>query len=182
MLRWSDQNANQKVGPDKMPTTEISPDKMQTFGWHYVRLAFCLVGILSAHHLESTPYLYADDCTLLARGGCIFETNNILNRDLLKITKWALSWKVTFNPSKSKDLIFSNKLLPSHPTIFGLHCIERVTTVKHLGVFLTSTLDWNKQIQSIVKKVNYKLSIIQSVKGLSDNVYMFCINSTLDQA
>ena len=49
MLRWSGQNANQKVGMDKMPTTEISPDKMPTFGWHYVRLAFCPVGILSTH-------------------------------------------------------------------------------------------------------------------------------------
>ena len=42
MLRWSGQNANQKVGTDKMPTTEIRPDKMSTFGWHNVRLAFCL--------------------------------------------------------------------------------------------------------------------------------------------
>ena len=53
MLRWSGQNANQKVGTDKMPTTEISPDKMPTYGWHYVRLAFCPVGILSAHLVTS---------------------------------------------------------------------------------------------------------------------------------
>ena len=52
MLRWSGKNANQKVGMDKMPTTEISPDKMPTFGWHYVRLAFCPVGILSTHPHE----------------------------------------------------------------------------------------------------------------------------------
>ena len=45
MFRWSGQNANQKGGTDKMPTTEKSPDKMPTFGWHYVRLAFCPVGI-----------------------------------------------------------------------------------------------------------------------------------------
>ena len=51
MLRWSGQNANQKVGRDKMPTTEISPDKMPTFGWHYVRLASCPIGILPAHLL-----------------------------------------------------------------------------------------------------------------------------------
>jgi len=30
----------QKIGTDKMPTTIISPDKMPTFGWHFVRLAF----------------------------------------------------------------------------------------------------------------------------------------------
>ena len=30
-----------KIGTDKMPTTIKSPDKMPTFGWHFVRLAFC---------------------------------------------------------------------------------------------------------------------------------------------
>ena len=38
-----------------MPTKEISPDKIPTFGWHYVRLAFCSVGILSAHLWEVPP-------------------------------------------------------------------------------------------------------------------------------
>ena len=52
MLRWSGQNANQKFGADKMPTTEKSPDIMPTFGWHYVRLAFCPVGILSYHPIQ----------------------------------------------------------------------------------------------------------------------------------
>ena len=52
MLRWSGQNANPKVGTDKMPSKEKSPEKMPTFGWHYVRLAFCPVGILSYHRLE----------------------------------------------------------------------------------------------------------------------------------
>ena len=50
MLRWSGQNANQKVGPDKMPTMEKkSRTKCQP------RLAFCLVGILSGWHLVHTP-------------------------------------------------------------------------------------------------------------------------------
>ena len=52
MLRWSGQNANQKVGPDKMPTTgKKARTKCQPrlafcpvgilSGWHFVRLAFC---------------------------------------------------------------------------------------------------------------------------------------------
>ena len=50
MLRWSGQNANQKVGPDKMPTTEKkSRTKCQP------RLAFCPVGILSGWHFVHTP-------------------------------------------------------------------------------------------------------------------------------
>ena len=67
MLRWSGQNANQKFGTDKMPTTEKSPDKMPTFGWHFVRLAFCPVGILSYHRedlgevLKSSTFSAKDD-------------------------------------------------------------------------------------------------------------------------
>ena len=50
MLRWSGQNANQKVGPDKMPTTEKkSRTKCQP------RLAFCPVGISSGWHFVHTP-------------------------------------------------------------------------------------------------------------------------------
>ena len=49
MLRWSGQNANQKVRPDKMPTTEKSHGQNANLGWHFVRLAFCPVGILSYH-------------------------------------------------------------------------------------------------------------------------------------
>ena len=32
-----------KIGMDKMPTTIKSWGKMPTIGWHFVRLAFCLV-------------------------------------------------------------------------------------------------------------------------------------------
>ena len=50
MLRWSGQNANQKVDPDKMPTTEKkSRTKCQP------RLAFCPVGILSGWHFVLPP-------------------------------------------------------------------------------------------------------------------------------
>ena len=52
MLRWSGQNANQKVGPDKMQTMEKkSRTKCQP------RLAFCPVGILSGWHLVHTPFV-----------------------------------------------------------------------------------------------------------------------------
>ena len=76
MLRWSGQNANQKFGTDKMPTTDKSPDKMPTFGWHYVRLAFCPVGILSAHQTKS---LISYDTQKFIRNillGCTLKTQN----------------------------------------------------------------------------------------------------------
>ena len=53
------------------------------------------------HEIESDILIFADDTSLLASGNDPAETAEILNRDLLKISEWALKWKVIFNASKS---------------------------------------------------------------------------------
>ena len=137
-------------------------------------------------NLESMPFIFADDTTLIAAANSTYETTNILNRDLAKISNWAHTWKITFNPQKSKDMIFSKALMPSHPIIMDLHCIERVHIHKHLGVFLTSDLTWDKQIAYITKKVNLKLSIMWQVKELSrhclDVLCKLHVRSSIDYA
>ena len=58
-------------------------------------------------NLESEVLLFADDTCLFATAPDPTLSAEILNRDLAKINSWATSWKVTFNPNKSKDIIFS---------------------------------------------------------------------------
>ena len=126
-------------------------------------------------NLESKPYLFADDTTLIATGSNTFETSNMLSRDLSKISEWAHTWKITFNPSKSKDLIFSSHPItqsPSYPVIMDLTIIDRVYMHKHLGLILTSDLCFDKHLAHITRKINLKLSIISSVKELSRH----CLN------
>ena len=136
------------------------------------------------NNLESMPFIYADDTTLLAKGSSTFETTNILSRDLTKISNWAHIWKVKFNPQKSCDMIFSKKLLPSYPVIMDLTIIERVHLHKHLGIYLSSDLSWDKQISHITRKINLKLSLILKVKQLSrqclDILCKLHIRSTID--
>ena len=64
--------------------------------------------------IESDILIFADDTCLFASGSTS-ETAEILNRDLQKISTWASKWKVTFNASKTKDIIFSNKYLNNSP-------------------------------------------------------------------
>ena len=56
--------------------------------------------------IESQILLFADDTCCLVSGRDPAETSQILNRDLDRLNKWAEEWKVIFNPSKSKDIIF----------------------------------------------------------------------------
>ena len=123
----------------------------------------------------------------MASGSDPAETAAQLNRDLGKISQWATMWKVTFNAKKSKDIIFSNKCLNnSPPLIFGDTFIDRVNTHKHLGILLTSTLDWSVQVNEVCLKANRKLAVLRSVKLLNrqtlDLLYKLTVRSVVDYA
>ena len=109
----------------------------------------------------------------------------MINRDLQRISEWSKIWKVTFNASKSKDMIFSNKVLHNSPPIlFDNIVVDRVASHKHLGVYLTSTLDWSLQVHETCMKAYRKLSVLRSVKLLQRNtldlLYKLTIRSVID--
>ena len=137
--------------------------------------------------IESDILIFADDTSLFATGKDPAETSEILNRDLIKISNWADKWKVTFNAKKSKDIIFSNKYLNNSPAlIFNNKYIDRVNVHKHLGIYLSSSLDWSKQIYEVCLKANRKLSVLRSVRLLSrqtlDLLYKITVRSVIDYA
>ena len=104
-----------------------------------------------------------------------------------KISDWATKWKVKLNASKSKDKIFSKKCLNnSPPLIFENNFIDRVNVHKHLGIYLSSSLDWSEQIKQVCLKANRKLSVLRSVKLLSrqtlDLLYKITVRSVIDYA
>ena len=138
-------------------------------------------------NLESEILLFADDCSLLATGIDPTETTEILNRDLQKISSWANMWKVRFNASKTKDIIFSNKVLNnSPPLVLNDEFVTRVNTHRHLGVYLTSNLDWSVQVNDVCFRANKKLSVLRHMKMLKRNtldmLYKITVRSVIDYA
>ena len=135
--------------------------------------------------LETEVLLFADDTCLFATADDPSETAEMLNRDLEKIHQWAGKWKVSFNPSKSKDVIFSKKnLANSPPIIFNNTLVSRVHEHRHLGVWLSSSLDWSKQVREVCLRANGKLAVLRSVRYLSrstlDLLYKLTIRSVID--
>ena len=72
----------------------------------------------------------------------------------------------------------------SPPTVLNNEYICRVNTVRHLGLYLTSTLDWNTQIYHVCLKANRKLSVLRRVKNLQRNtldlLYKITVRSVID--
>ena len=137
--------------------------------------------------IESDILIFADDTSLMATGSDPAETAQQLNRDLQRISTWATKWKVLFNAKKSKDVIFSKKCLNnSPPLLLNETVIERVNTHKHLGIILTSSLDFSLQVNEVCLKSNRKLSVLRSVKLLNrqtlDILYKLTVRSVTDYA
>ena len=82
-------------------------------------------------------------------------------------------------------MIFSNKLLNNSPPItFDNSFVKRVNEHKHLGIYLSSTLDWSRQIHEICLKANKKLSVLRNIKCLNrktlDLLYKVIVRSIID--
>ena len=89
-----------------------------------------------SNDIESDILIFADDTSLFVSGSDPAETAKILNRDLQKISTWAKQWKVKFNVTKTKSMIFSKKVLNNSPPLTFNDCyIDLVNTHKHLGIY-----------------------------------------------
>ena len=92
--------------------------------------------------LESEILIFADDTTLIATGLNEDVTSAQITRDLIKIELWAQKWKVTFNGDKSKEMIKKKNSQQNSPEItFCNHIVENVSVHRHLGVYITPTLN-----------------------------------------
>ena len=137
-------------------------------------------------NLNSEVMLFADDTCLFASAPDPAQTAEILNQDMQKINNWAETWKVTFNPLKTKDIIFTRNLQVNNspPVILNDTLVNRVHEHKHLGLWLNNNLSWSRQVSEVVLKANHKLSVLRSVRFLDratlDLLYKLLVRSVID--
>ena len=116
--------------------------------------------------IGSNIRLFADDTSL----SLIVENPDTaaatLNSDLEKVTQWAKTWLVKFNPVKTESLLISRKLIkPVHPPLFMLNQqIKEVENHKHLGIYLSNDGTWHTHISYIKEKAWNRINIMRKLK------------------
>ena len=75
------------------------------------------------------------------------------------------------NVSKTKEMCIDfrkNKRCPKPVYIKG-ETVERVETYKYLGVVFDSKLNWNENINSVLKKVNTRMYCLRKLRSFGVN-------------
>ena len=82
-----------------------------------------------------------------------------LQLDLDRIYKWTIDWKLDLSLDKCVTICFSNKIRNKiiYSYKFGSHVIENVNTVKDLGVYFSSNLNFKHHIEFIISKASRSL-------------------------
>ena len=91
-----------------------------------------------------------------------------LNNDLNKVSDWAYTWKMSFNPDPSKqaqEVIFSRKYTKEdHPPIYFNDIPVTETTVqKYIGMCLDEKLSYNTHIKEKLSKVYKGIGLLRNL-------------------
>ena len=95
----------------------------------------------------------------------------IMNKDLIKISKWAYQCKMSFNPDITKpaqEVIFpqkSNKI--DHPKVYFNHApVAHTNCHKHLGMYLDGKVNFLQQIKEKISKANRGIGVIRKLRHI----------------
>ena len=117
--------------------------------------------------------LFGDDTSLTAAATNIDELLLKINKELPNIYDWLCANKLTLNLRKTNYLIFQpcqkvdyNLLTPL--SIAG-HCLEQVSKIKYLGIYIDNHLSWHDHIDYVCVKVSKSINIMTKIKSYLGN-------------
>ena len=98
-------NRRQIVVVDGVKSTETNMCAGVPQGSRLGQILFIIYINDMAKNLKSKILIFSDDCLLMVSAEDPSQSTKIPNDDFETTSKWASTWKITFNPNKSKDIL-----------------------------------------------------------------------------
>lgn len=108
--------------------------------------------------------LFADDTALVFTGDISSES---INGSLARFYSWLCANKLTLNCEKTKFMVFSKKRMNRADPILNINNveIERVASMKYLGVIIDESLNFGDHIHATASKLNHLHSVFHQNKS-----------------
>lgn len=106
--------------------------------------------------------LFADDTVLFMVGDSFDECFDAMNDELVGFTKW-LKWKkLQLNIAKTKCMVVTTRRLNNNGGVVWMdgQAVERVQSIKYLGVMLDEKLNFNEHIDYTIRKAARKFGVM----------------------
>ena len=112
---------------------------------------------------------FADDTTLYLSSTDIQYLYTTANKDLESLTEWFRSNKLSLDVGQTHYVLFTHKpiMVPENLNItIGEETIQRRDTVKFLGMYIDSKLEWHDHIKYVRNKISSSLYAMRKVKHI----------------
>ena len=124
------------------------------------------------------PRMYADDTHITYAGADLNSIQSNLNHDLSKLNQWLTSNKLTLNAGSRQRL---STLPDTLELSINNESINRVSSVKSLGVFIDENLTWQTHIDKLSKKIASGIGAIKRIRPFVPPDTLLYIYSALIQ-
>ena len=119
--------------------------------------------------VKNEVVMFADDTTLFSvvdSKSSRADVANSLNEDLREIEKWAETWFVKFNATKTQSLLISRcQDMENHPPLYFCGSrVQEVSSIKFLGLIIDRKLSWSQQIFSLSKKAGRRAGLLKKAR------------------
>jgi len=110
---------------------------------------------------SSSVRLFADDAIIYKNIKSAHDSA-LLQQDLHALEQWESDWRMSFNPAKCSSISFTRLRNPIINS-YSLHqtTLEHLSSVKYLGVTLSSNLTWSHHVNNVVAKGNQVLGMVR---------------------
>ena len=117
--------------------------------------------------INFSTVLFADDTTISFRDGSLDRLKIACNRDLIRLTEWFNSNKLSVNLNKTLCLLVSNRIFD--PTSFCINLassdVNLVNSCSFLGVKLDNKLKFDLHIDYICRKISRSIGVLYRMRS-----------------
>lgn len=112
--------------------------------------------------------LFADDTLIMVRDKKLKDAITKVNFDLMEIYKWLNFNKLSLNVNKTKWMLVNRskkEQINSIDVSIGDYKIDRVNSIKYLGIILDEKLNFDEQVNELVKNVACKVNFLKRISN-----------------
>ena len=116
---------------------------------------------------HSKVHHYADGTNLLLTSNSLKKINRQINHDLFLITHWLRANKISLNTTTTEIIIFrpKKKQITKHLNFkISGQKVNTCSSVKHIGVMLQDTLEWNLHLNILNLKINRAIGLLCKIR------------------